>query len=110
MIAFVKGIVHSQRIDSVIVDNQGIGYLVYVPNPQSISLGQETMLYTYQHVREDAITDVYKRQASNWALMATAATTFNTSKAMVAIAAFLPSTRPALLPPRFPDPNSLTSV
>lgn len=56
MIAFVKGIVHSQRIDSVIVDNQGIGYLIYMPNPQSLSLGQETMLYTYQHVREDAIT------------------------------------------------------
>lgn len=55
MIAFIKGIVHSQRIDSVIVDNQGIGYLIYVPNPQSLSLGQETMLYTYQHVREDAI-------------------------------------------------------
>lgn len=56
MIAFVKGIVHSLRIDSVIVDNQGIGYQIYVPSPQALGLGQETMLYTYQHVREDAIT------------------------------------------------------
>lgn len=56
MIAFVRGIVHSQRIDSVIVDNQGIGYQIYVPSPQSLGLGQETMLYTYQHVREDAVT------------------------------------------------------
>lgn len=56
MIAFIKGIIHSFRNDSVIIENQGIGYRVYVANPQAVKLQEETILYTYQHVREDAIT------------------------------------------------------
>lgn len=56
MIAFIKGEVFSIRMDSVILENQGIGYRIYMPNPSALTLHQETILYTYQHVREDAIT------------------------------------------------------
>ncbi len=56
MIAFIKGIIHSFANDSVIIENQGIGYRVYVSNTQTFPLQTDTILYTYQHVREDAIT------------------------------------------------------
>lgn len=56
MIAFIRGSVHSFNRDSVIIDNNGIGYRIYISNPQSIHLNADVVLYTYQHVREDAIT------------------------------------------------------
>ncbi len=56
MIAFMKGTIYSAQADSVIIENNGIGYRVYTPNPQALRLGQETILYTYQQVREDDIS------------------------------------------------------
>lgn len=56
MIAFIKGKIHSFTNDSVIMENQGIGYRIYVSNTQAFPLQTDTILYTYQHVREDAIT------------------------------------------------------
>ncbi len=37
------------------VDNQGIGYLIYVSNPYQFTKGKETLVYVYQQVREDGI-------------------------------------------------------
>lgn len=56
MIAFIKGTIHSYRNDSLIIENNGIGYQVYIANPSMVRLQSEVILYTYQHVREDAIT------------------------------------------------------
>ncbi|MCI9524148.1 MAG: Holliday junction branch migration protein RuvA [Erysipelotrichaceae bacterium] len=56
MIAFIKGTVYGNYSDSIIVENQGIGYRIYVANPMKFQKRQETIVYTYQHVREDAIT------------------------------------------------------
>ena len=56
MIAFMKGTIYSAQADSVIIENNGIGYRVYTPNPQALRLGQEAILYTYQQVREDDIS------------------------------------------------------
>ena len=56
MIAFIKGTVYGNYSDSIIVENQGIGYRIYVANPMKFQIRQETIVYTYQHVREDAIT------------------------------------------------------
>lgn len=56
MIAFIKGVIHSYSKDSVIIENNGMGYRVYVSNPMAVRLNAEITLYTYQHVREDAIT------------------------------------------------------
>ncbi|MFV0382196.1 MAG: Holliday junction branch migration protein RuvA [Breznakia sp.] len=54
MIAFVSGKVHSYTQESVLIDNHGIGYRIMMSNPSSLSLGETVLLYTYQHIREDA--------------------------------------------------------
>lgn len=55
MIAFVSGKVRMVRKETVVIDVHGIGYEVYVGNALTIRVGEELFLYTYQHVREDAI-------------------------------------------------------
>ena len=55
MIAFVNGIVKIIRNDRVVLDVHGVGYEVYLANPLSQKMNEELFLYTYQHVREDAI-------------------------------------------------------
>ena len=55
MIAFVNGVVRIIRNDRVVLDVHGVGYEVYLANALSQKMGDELFLYTYQHVREDAI-------------------------------------------------------
>ena len=55
MIAFIRGTIHSYGKDYVIIDNAGMGYRVFVANPSVIASNKEVTIYTYQHVREDAI-------------------------------------------------------
>lgn len=55
MIAYVSGILVSKGDDSVVIDNQGIGYRVYCPYPHKLILHENALLYTYYHVREDAM-------------------------------------------------------
>ena len=55
MIAFVNGVVRIIRNDRVVLDVHGVGYEVYLANALSQKIGDELFLYTYQHVREDAI-------------------------------------------------------
>lgn len=56
MYDYIEGIV--KRIDSsyIVVDNNGIGYLIYTANPYGFQLGEKYMVYVYQHVREDEIS------------------------------------------------------
>lgn len=57
MFAYIKGTVASCDADSIILDNHGIGYLIYVPSSLSeqLSVGDEVKIHTYFAVREDAI-------------------------------------------------------
>lgn len=55
MIAFVNGIVKIIRNDRVVLNVHGVGYEVYLANALSQKMNEELFLYTYQHVREDAI-------------------------------------------------------
>lgn len=55
MIAFVQGIVRLIRQESLVLDVQGVGYEVFVNRSGQYKLGDSLFLYTYQHVREDAI-------------------------------------------------------
>ena len=55
MIAFVSGKVKIIRKETVVIDVHGVGYEVYVGSPELIKIDEELFLYTYQHVREDAI-------------------------------------------------------
>lgn len=54
MIAFIKGKVISYTQDSVILENHGIGYRIFMSRPSELILNEDTMIYTYQHFREDA--------------------------------------------------------
>lgn len=42
----------------IICENNGIGYLIIVPNPYNYKLNQEYKVFTHQYVREDII-DLY---------------------------------------------------
>ncbi|MCL6612297.1 MAG: Holliday junction branch migration protein RuvA [Peptococcaceae bacterium] len=59
MIAFLRGNLHAVNGDSVIVDVNGVGYLVQVPLslvPGLPSPGSEVMLHTFMAVREDGVS------------------------------------------------------
>ncbi|MBE5922337.1 MAG: Holliday junction branch migration protein RuvA [Lachnospiraceae bacterium] len=56
MIAFVKGELADVEEDYVIIENNGIGYRVFVPGSVASSLpgiGADVKLHTYLHVREE---------------------------------------------------------
>ena len=55
MIGHIKGIVEFINIDSVVVDVQGVGYMVYMPASAvyKLQIGSTVKVFTYLHVRED---------------------------------------------------------
>ena len=53
MYEYIKGNIVKQESNYIVVDNNGIGYLIYVPNPYSFELEKEYTVYVYQLVRED---------------------------------------------------------
>lgn len=58
MIAFVKGLLESVKEDCIVVENQGIGFEIFVPGSVVSSLppvGTEVTIYTYTYVREDIL-------------------------------------------------------
>lgn len=56
MIAFIKGKIFSIGLDHIIIESNNMGYNVYFSNQEKLVLNQETVIYTYQHVREDEIS------------------------------------------------------
>lgn len=56
MYGFIKGIITDIDVNHVIIENNNIGYLIYVPNPYHYQINDEYKIYTYQHVREDEIS------------------------------------------------------
>jgi len=60
MIAYLKGNLLSKSTDVIIIDNNGIGYEIFVPLSTFYSLpdeeNSEVSLHIYTHVREDALT------------------------------------------------------
>jgi holliday junction DNA helicase RuvA len=57
VIASVRGTVVARRLDGVVVDVNGVGYLVQATQRalQKAQSGREVVLDTYLHVREDAL-------------------------------------------------------
>ena len=53
MYEYIKGKITLQESNYIVVDNNNIGYLIYVPNPYSFELDKEYTVYVYQQVRED---------------------------------------------------------
>lgn len=56
MYEYMNGVITSIESNYVVLEVSGIGYLIYVPNPYSFSLSEETKIYLYQHIREDENT------------------------------------------------------
>ena len=55
MYSYIKGVIVQMARDHIVIDNHGIGYLVYVSNPYQFTKGKETLVYVYQQVKEDGI-------------------------------------------------------
>ena len=53
MYGYIKGTIVDVEPNYVIIDNDGIGYLIFVPNPYSFMIGKEYTIYTYANIRED---------------------------------------------------------
>ena len=53
MYSYIKGIIEEQASNYIVIDNNGIGYQVYVGNPFSFELNKEIKVYTYNYIRED---------------------------------------------------------
>ncbi|VBB06060.1 bacterial dna recombination protein ruva [Lucifera butyrica] len=57
MIGYLRGTVSHLFADYCFLDVQGVGYRVFIPysTRQKLSAGNSAMLFTYLHVREDAL-------------------------------------------------------
>ncbi|MBS4208978.1 Holliday junction branch migration protein RuvA [Bacillus sp. FJAT-50079] len=57
MYEYIKGTIVHTEPEHVVIDNNGIGYQILTPNPFVFSSkkGMDTIIYTYQHVREDTL-------------------------------------------------------
>lgn len=55
MYEYIKGIVIDNQSNYIVLDNNGIGYSIYVANPYSYEQ-KEYKIYLYQYVREDEIS------------------------------------------------------
>jgi Holliday junction DNA helicase RuvA len=56
MYEYIKGKIINQESNYIVLDNNGIGYLVYVSNPYSFIVDKEYIVYIYQYVREEENT------------------------------------------------------
>lgn len=56
MYGYIKGKITEIDSNHVILENQDIGYLIYVPNPYSYRLNEIVTIYTYTKVGEEEYT------------------------------------------------------
>lgn len=53
MISYIKGFVTRIDLDSIVVENNGIGFHIFFSQQHKVNLDQEVTIYTYLNVRED---------------------------------------------------------
>ena len=53
MYGYIKGTIKEIESNYVIIDNNDIGYIIYVPNPYYYKLEEIYTIYTYTHIREE---------------------------------------------------------
>jgi len=53
MYNYIYGKIVMQENNYIVVDNNGIGYTIYVANPFSFELDKEMRVYVYNQIRED---------------------------------------------------------
>ena len=58
MIGYIKGRIAEKQEEYVVIENQGIGWQIFVPSPlleTGVRIGDDIKLFTYLHIREDAM-------------------------------------------------------
>ena len=53
MYAFIKGVVALVKPSYIVVESQGIGYLILSPTPYDYKIGQDVIVYTHHYLRDD---------------------------------------------------------
>ena len=53
MYSYLNGKIDSISTNGIVIDVNGIGYSVFVPNPFSYEIGSTYKVYVYNHIRED---------------------------------------------------------
>lgn len=53
MYDYIKGTITYIKNNAIVIDNNGIGYFVYVANPYSYEVNKDYKVYIYQHITED---------------------------------------------------------
>lgn len=53
MFSFIKGKIVETEKNFITLENQGIGFQIFVANPFSFPIGEEQKVYLYTHIRED---------------------------------------------------------
>ncbi|MCR5483757.1 MAG: Holliday junction branch migration protein RuvA [Bacilli bacterium] len=54
MYNYIKGMIVDQTASLIVVDNNGIGYDIYVSNPYAFELDKEYKVYLYHHITENS--------------------------------------------------------
>ena len=60
MFGYIIGSVKYLTSNHIILENNGIGYIIYVANPYSYEIGKEYTVYTYQNITENEIKFPYE--------------------------------------------------
>ena len=53
MYGYIKGTIKDIESNYVLIDNNDIGYIIYVPNPYYYKIDEVYTIYTYTHIREE---------------------------------------------------------
>lgn len=56
MYAYIEGIIKEIASNTIVLENQGIGYLIYTANPYAFKVEEHYKIYIYQYIREDEMT------------------------------------------------------
>ncbi|MBE6152057.1 MAG: Holliday junction branch migration protein RuvA [Firmicutes bacterium] len=56
MYSYIVGLVTEIGSNNIILENNGIGYQIYTPNPYSFLINEDYKVFLYQLVREDEIS------------------------------------------------------
>ncbi len=53
MYSYIKGLLVEQGSNYIVIENNGIGYKIFVANPYVFNAQKANMVYLYSHIRED---------------------------------------------------------
>lgn len=56
MYSYIKGIITDIETNYIVLENNNIGYLIYVSNPYSYKINEEVIIYLHEHIKEDEDT------------------------------------------------------